>query len=79
MEREAYLPSPPYLIMGREVKRYLASSQLTEMRVLVVDDNTTSLEILKNALESFSFEVTTAKSGEEALLELSNNSEERPL
>ena len=43
---------------------------LKGMRVLVVDDSISSQEILKNALESMSFDVVTASSGEEALVEL---------
>ncbi|MBF0226892.1 MAG: response regulator [Desulfobacterales bacterium] len=45
-------------------------SDLKGLRVLVVDDNITSLEILSRALESFSFEVTQVTSGEEAIQEL---------
>jgi len=48
------------------------------MRVLVVDDNATSREILKNMLESFTFEVLLAASGEEGLSELENAPENRP-
>jgi two-component system, sensor histidine kinase and response regulator len=43
---------------------------LKGMRVLVVDDSITAQEILKGALESMSFDVSTAGSGEEALVEL---------
>ena len=39
------------------------------MRVLVVDDSTTSQNIFKETLESFSFEVAVADSGEKALAE----------
>ncbi len=42
---------------------------LSGMRVLVVDDNPTALTIYKNMLESFSFLVTTARSGALALAE----------
>ena len=47
---------------------------------MVVDDNETSLKILKELLVSFSFEVTTMLSGSEALteLELSTNTGSRP-
>ena len=40
---------------------------LQGMRVLVVDDNNTAREILRNNLQSFSFDVDTATSGEQAL------------
>ena len=39
------------------------------LRTLVVDDNSTSREILQGMLESFSFEVSLAASGEEGLAE----------
>ncbi|MHC4454889.1 MAG: response regulator, partial [Planctomycetota bacterium] len=49
------------------------SIDLKGMKVLVVDDNAASREILKKALESFTFEVTTVASGEDALTELKRN------
>jgi CheY-like chemotaxis protein len=42
------------------------------MKVLVIDDNATSREILKDMLESFTFEVTVAPSGPEGITELEN-------
>ena len=48
------------------------------MRVLVVDDNATSREILKGMLESLSFEVSLAATGEEGLKELEKASETSP-
>jgi len=51
---------------------------LKKMRVLVVDDNSVSREILGEALESFSFQVTKAASGEEAITELENTAPENP-
>jgi signal transduction histidine kinase/CheY-like chemotaxis protein len=42
------------------------------MRVLLVDDNQTSLEVLTNILTSLSFDVTAMQSGEEALEHLEN-------
>jgi CheY-like chemotaxis protein/HPt (histidine-containing phosphotransfer) domain-containing protein len=48
------------------------------MKVLVVDDNPTSREILQETLESFSFAVTLAASGEEGLAELENASKANP-
>ncbi len=49
---------------------------LSGLRVLVVDDNATSREILNNIMRSFSFEVTMAVSGEDALRELEKTVEE---
>ena len=49
------------------------SLDLKGMRVLVVDDNAVSREILKKTLESFTFRVKTVASGEEALTELERN------
>jgi len=49
----------------------LPEPDLRGKRVLVVDDNQTSREILQNMLESMSFKVSQAPSGEEALSEIS--------
>jgi polar amino acid transport system substrate-binding protein len=51
---------------------------LRGMRVLVVDDNATSRNILQDMLESFSFEVSVAASGEEGITELENADEDKP-
>ena len=48
------------------------------MRVLVVDDNPTAREILNDALESLSFEVSQVASGTEAIAELSTATADRP-
>jgi PAS domain S-box-containing protein len=48
------------------------------LSVLVVDDNVASQEILQDMLESFSFHVTLAASGEEGLAEFENASKDRP-
>ena len=45
-------------------------SELRGMRVLVVDDNWEARDILREILESFSFEVCLAASGEEGLAEV---------
>ncbi len=45
----------------------IVPADLQALRVLVVDDNKTSREILQSMLEQFSWQVTTAASGEEAL------------
>jgi signal transduction histidine kinase/DNA-binding response OmpR family regulator/HPt (histidine-containing phosphotransfer) domain-containing protein/HAMP domain-containing protein len=51
---------------------------LKDLRVLVVDDNATSREILKVLLESLSFEVSLTATGEEGLKELEKASETNP-
>jgi PAS domain S-box-containing protein len=43
------------------------AENLRGLRVLVVDDNASSREILRNILESFEFEVTMAASGQEGI------------
>jgi CheY-like chemotaxis protein len=48
-------------------KEFKPSIDLRGMNVLICDDNETSLEILKSTLVSFSFNVTTANSGKEAI------------
>ena len=53
-----------------EAKRLRTPADLRGMRVLVVDDNETSREILRDALASMSFAVTTVESGPAALAEL---------
>ncbi|MEJ2170375.1 MAG: response regulator, partial [Desulfobacterales bacterium] len=66
--------------LGKEKaqKRFKLSPDLRGMKVLVVDDNATSRGILGEMLESFSFEVTLAASGEEGIAELETASEGRP-
>lgn len=58
--------------LGREKdqSRFNPSPDLRGMRVLVVDDNATSREILEGILASFSFKATLVASGEEGLTEL---------
>jgi PAS domain S-box-containing protein len=51
-----------------------APADLRGLRVLVVDDNPSSREILKQMLSSFSFDVALASSGEEGLEELRRSS-----
>jgi len=51
-------------------KNFLPSPDLRGMRVLVVDDNAIARQILKETLESFSFNVSTVVSGATALAEL---------
>jgi CheY-like chemotaxis protein/HPt (histidine-containing phosphotransfer) domain-containing protein len=66
--------------LGKEKarKRFRPSPGLRGMKVLVVDDNATSRQILQDMLESFSFEVTLAVSGEEGLAELEAAPEDYP-
>ncbi|MBF0526612.1 MAG: response regulator [Deltaproteobacteria bacterium] len=68
--------------MGRhkeERRRQLVTPvDVRGMRVLVVDDNATSRQILQDTLESFSLEVTLAASGEEGLAELESAAKDKP-
>ena len=57
----------------------LPEPDLRGKRVLVVDDNQTSREILQDMLESMSFKVSQAPSGEEALSEISRLDKEGEL
>ena len=66
--------------LGKEKakKHYKPTSELRGMKVLVVDDNATSRDILQAMLESFTFEVTVAASGAEGITELANASPDQP-
>jgi PAS domain S-box-containing protein len=66
--------------LGKEtVKRsFEPSPNLRGLKVLVVDDNATSREILHDILESFSFEVFLAASGDEALEEVEMTGKDKP-
>ena len=66
--------------LGKEKakKRFKPSKDLRGMKVLVIDDNATSREILKDMLESFTFEVTVAASGPEGITELENAEGKKP-
>ncbi len=55
--------------------RYKPSLDLRGMNVLVVDDNSDAREIFQSYLENFSFKVTTAASGQEAIKELERNAQ----
>lgn len=65
------------LDVQKEQKRdeYIPAIDLRGMNVLVVDDNETARNILKEALETFSFKVSAAKSGEEAIGMVAANKE----
>lgn len=56
---------------------YIPSIDLRGMKVLVCDDCETAREILREALETFTFKVTLAKSGQEAINLLANEKENR--
>ena len=66
--------------LGKEKakKRFVISTELRGLKTLVVDDNITSREILKDILESFSFDVALAASGEEGITEVENAAGEKP-
>ena len=66
--------------LGKEKakKRFKPSQDLRGMKVLVVDDNATSRDILQAMLESFTFEVSVAASGPEGINELESAEEEKP-
>jgi signal transduction histidine kinase/CheY-like chemotaxis protein len=67
--------------LGKEAakKSFHLSRDLRRMKVLVVDDNATSREILQEMLGSFSFEVTLAASGPEGITEIEKANEDRPI
>ncbi len=58
----------PFGISGAEARKsWTPEPGLRGLRVLVVDDNPTALELLSNRLESFTFDVTSAANATEAL------------
>lgn len=59
------LPFAPAKNLARECLHYI--EEVREMRVLIVDSSDVSRSILKEILESFSFEVVAAASGGEAM------------
>jgi two-component system sensor histidine kinase/response regulator len=59
-------------------RRLEPTVDLRGMRVLVIDDNASSREILQSLLETMSFEVTVAASAEEGIAELENEAKIRP-
>jgi PAS domain S-box-containing protein len=67
--------------LGKEtVKRqFEPSPDLRGLKVLVVDDNATSREILHDMLESFTFEVYLSASGKEALEEIEKADNDKPI
>ncbi len=77
--RAAPFCSPPSSAWGRESQEAPGAGQaLRGMKVLVVDDNATSRQILQEMLESFGFEVAQAASGAEGLAEMEKPSPDQP-
>jgi CheY-like chemotaxis protein len=66
--------------LGKETvkRRLVPAPDLRGLKLLVVDDNATSREILQEILESFSFEVFLAASGKEALEEVEMADRDQP-
>ena len=62
----------------RAKKRFVTSTDLRGTKALVVDDNVTSRQIIKDMLESFTFEVTMAASGPEGISELEHAPQDQP-
>ena len=62
----------------KEQKSLVTSVDLRKMKVLVCDDNLTSLEVLTSMLKSFTLRVKAVTSGEEALLELEKEEPGKP-
>jgi PAS domain S-box-containing protein len=62
----------------KEDKLLKSTKLLQGMKVLVVDDDAASLDSLQGMLESFSFDVSLAVSGEEGFKKLENASKDRP-
>ncbi len=66
--------------VGREdvKKPFVPAPDLRNMKVLVVDDNPTSREILRDMLESFSFVVTLAATGQQGITEIEKADKDKP-
>jgi len=58
-------------------KRGRLAGELKNLKVMVVDDSTTSRNIFKEILDSFGFAVTVIDSGEKALQEIKNSAEHK--
>ncbi len=63
---------------GKKEKRLITPVNMQGLRVLVVDDNAESRNILQSMLESFSFNVSVASSGPEGLAELEAADRDHP-
>ncbi len=57
----------------QKIDPVITFADLKNIRVLLVDDNETTLRLLQEALSSFNLEVTTVSSAEQALQELHDN------
>ena len=57
----------------QKIEEYIPSPDLRGLKVLVCDDNKTSLSLLKDSLETFGFSVEIASSGAEAINILKQN------
>ena len=66
--------------LGREdvKKRFTPAPNLRGLKILVVDDNATSRDILRDMLESLSFEVTLAATGQEGIAEIEKADRDKP-
>ena len=66
--------------LGREdvKKRFAPAPNLRGLKVLVVDDNATSRDILRDMLESLSFEVALAATGQEGIAEIEKADRDKP-
>lgn len=60
-----------------EKRELVPAVDIRGMRILVVDDNQTSREVLLDILESLTFKVELAASGKEAITELENASKQK--
>ena len=66
--------------LGREdiKKRFTPAPNLRGLKILVVDDNPTSRDILRDMLESLSFEVSLAATGQEGIAEIEKTDKDKP-
>ena len=64
--------------LEKATSRHLPPPDLRGLRALVVDDNPTSQEIFQRMLESFTFHVTLAASGEEGLQKIEESIGQTP-
>ncbi|MCK4699051.1 MAG: response regulator, partial [Bacteroidales bacterium] len=60
----------------QKAKEFVPAVDLRGMKVLVCDDNETACHILREALEAFTFKVTTVRSGKDAIIELEKSAED---
>ena len=65
-------------IQAEENKKVVRRKNLTNLSVLIVDDNEVSREILKEQISAFGASVMTVGSGREAIREVKNPTEKKP-